>query len=129
MKKTATKKSIAGKEEQRKLLQKAFLMMQDGIACLDRSAKIVFINSVGQSIFEKKLGKRPKAGESFLSLARPEMLDGTKKAIQNAFRNKETITELNYPQLGKETWFELAYFPMPGPNGAIPHICVRARDI
>lgn len=104
-------------------------MMQDGIACLDKTGKIVFINKAGQNIFEKKLGKKPKAGDCFISLVRPEMLDRTRNSIHDAFRNKETITELMYPQLGKETWFELAYFPMRESNGGIRFICVRARDI
>src|SRR5688500_9307441 len=127
--KTQTKKSVPGKEEQKKLLEKAFQMMQDGIACLDKTGKILFINKVGQTIFEKKLGKRPRAGDCFISLVRPEMLDRTQKAIQDAFHNKETTVGLMYPQLGKETWFELAYFPMQEGNGSIRYISVRARDI
>lgn len=129
MNKTAIKKSVPGKEQQKKLLEKAFQMMQDGIACLDKTGRIVFINKAGQNIFEKKLGTRPNAGDCFLSLVRPEMLDRTKKTIREAFQNKETVSELNYPQLGKETWFELAYFPMPESNGSVRYICVRARDI
>ena len=129
MKTIATKSSVPGKEDQKKLLEKAFLLMQDGIVCLDKKGRILFINKVGQTIFEKKLGKKPKAGDCFMSLVRPEMLDRTRKTIHDAFHNKETITELMYPQLGKETWFELAYFPMPESNGATRYICVRARDI
>ena len=111
------------------LLEKAFLLLQDGIALLDRDYRIVFINQIGQSIFEKKLAQKPEKGECFLSLVRPKMLQRTKKAIEEAFAHKPTIAEINYPQLGKETWFELAYFPMPEPGGALHFIGVRARDI
>src|SRR5688500_12684932 len=125
-----TKSISSGKKATgNKLLEKAFLLLQDGIALLDRKFKIVFINSVGQEIFEKKLNHKPSEGDCFLSLVRPKMLQRTRKAIEDAFQNTPTITEINYPQLGKETWFELAYFPLREPKGSINYIGVRARDI
>jgi signal transduction histidine kinase len=111
------------------LLEKALYMLQDGVVIINRRRTIVYINKAGQHILEKQLDRLPQPGEDFMSTITPGRKEEVGTYIDHAFCNKTTIYELNYPFKNDDTWFEFGFYPMPGENGFITHVCIRGRNI
>jgi PAS domain S-box-containing protein len=111
------------------LLEQALRSLPHGVAILDRTYHIAYINTAGQTIFFQHLGKAPSAGDSMLDFAlNPERASIAKEAIDRAFSNIRNNYLLYYPQNGVDTWLELDYVPLLD-NGQVSHVYLTVKDM
>src|SRR5438105_4029238 len=100
-------------------LERALFILQDGISIIDRCGKIAYINHAAQLIFERQIQYQPQTGEEFLNYINEERKEFTKSSIETAFKKEIVTYDLYYPQDGKESWFEIGFYPIPDEVGNI----------
>lgn len=64
-----------------------------------------------------------------MNFIHPDRQELYRQFINKALNNQISVFILNYPQNGKETWFELSYRPVVDNDGSINYVCVKATDI
>jgi PAS domain S-box-containing protein len=111
------------------ILEKAFFALDDGIGILDRQAKFAYLNTAARQIFERQGKGTPHVGDDFLSFIHPDRQDLYSNFIHDAFNNQVSVFILNYPQNGRDTWYELSYRPVVNGDNSIDYVCVKATDI
>jgi len=111
------------------ILEKAFRALDDGIGILDRQSKFAYLNTAACQIFERQGKGKPQIGDDFFNFIHPERQELYRNFIRNAFNNQKSVFVLNYPQEGRDTWFELSYRPVVDSDGSINYVCVKATDI
>jgi PAS domain S-box-containing protein len=111
------------------ILEKAFTALDDGIGILDRRAKFAYLNTAACQIFERQGKGTPRIGDDFFSFIHPDRKELYRNFINEAFNNQVSVFILNYPQNGKDTWYELSYRPVVNADGSVDYVCVKATDI
>jgi PAS domain S-box-containing protein len=110
-------------------LEKVLFILQDAIILINHKAKITYLNQAAAQILAGQFNFQPGIGDDYFSLVKEERIDITRRSIDRAFGNESSVLEINYPQAGKDRWFELGYYPMPEENGIVTHVCVRAKNV
>lgn len=118
------KQTITG--ESLNLLERALLVLQDGICIIDTGFSINYINSAGQILMNQGQNQCPGVGDHFLNYVSFERHDLHKEFILKAFENEPSVFEIELPG---PVWYEVGYYPMQDAGGDITHVCIKAKDI
>jgi PAS domain S-box-containing protein len=108
------------------LLEKALFILQDGICIIEKDTTINYINSAGQELLEKQLGRRPLVGDRILDFVLIDRIEMHKEFITKAFENESSSFEVEHPG---GVWYEIGYYPMPDEKGIVNYVCIKAKDI
>lgn len=111
------------------LLERALLIIQDGITIINKEGIIVYINSAAQKGLKKQFNYSPQIGEEFLNYVAEDHIELFRQYICKAFRNEPSVYHFYNVNNNTEAWFEISLYPMPEADGTISHICLKAREV
>ncbi len=106
------------------LLEKALLVLQDGICIIKKDTTIQYINSAAQHLLEKQFNRLPVIGNKLSDFTEPS--DIHREFISKAFANEYSTFDV---ELSSGAWYEVGYYPMPDEDGYVKHVCIKGKDI
>lgn len=106
------------------LLEKALLVLQDGICIIEKDTTIQYINSSAQDLLENQFHRRPMVGDKILDFVNQR--DVHHEFISKAFENEPSTFEVEHVS---GAWYEISYYPMPDTDGFVSHVCIKGKDI
>jgi PAS domain S-box-containing protein len=115
--------------EPARLLEKALLVLHDGICIVKKDGTLCYINTTARDILHRISKKLPVAGDRLLDFIVPERTELNREAIAKAFRNEFSFFVADHSCCGTETWYEIEFYPMPEANDNIDHVCIRLKNI
>lgn len=110
-------------------LERALYILQDAIIIINRKKNVIYINKAATEAVLKQTGRILKVGDDYMDYVHFKRRNITETYIENAICNRPSVFNLNYPQSGVETWYQLGYYPMPDDTGLVTHVCIRGKDI
>jgi signal transduction histidine kinase len=111
------------------LFERTLGQLSEGIACLNRQHRVVYINGAGQQIIENGCSRSLRQGDLFLELAREERRTFVETMLESAWHRQQGSYEIEYPQQGEPNWFELSYLPLQDGKGNVDAVCIKAVNI
>lgn len=110
-------------------LERALYILQDAILILNRHAQIIYINRAAEMTLKRELRQMPALGDNYLDFVHQDRQQITSQLIDDALCNQPSSLLARFGTPEKETWYELAYHPMPDETGIVTHVCVRILDV
>jgi PAS domain S-box-containing protein len=110
-------------------LEQALCILQDAIIILNTNHEIVYINKAAVDLFILHIDAEPHVGDNFLSLLGPQRREEVRERMENAFSNHSIEVEVDEQLPGLSCWLKVGYYPMPGEDGNVEHVCLRVRNI
>ena len=106
------------------LLEKALLVLQDGICIIEKDSTIQYINSAAQHLLEKQFERRPAIGDKLSDFTEPSNIHS--EFIAKAFANEFSTFDV---ELASGAWYEVSYYPMPDEQGRVSYVCIKGKDV
>ena len=111
------------------LLERALLVLQDGILIIGRDKTIVYANSYAKDMLERYTGRTAVTGDNLLDFISDRRKDVNVESITKAFRKISSSFTADYSTADEKKWYKLTYYPMINEAGDIDHVCIKSKDI
>ncbi len=111
-------------------LRAIFNSSTQAITVVDREGMVQYFNQVAAAFVAQAVGRGLEIGKSLADYVVKEAQEPFRKNIERGLKGEVVQGEnlIRFPD-GSRSWFEFAYRPVAGENGAVTGVCVTSLDI
>jgi PAS domain S-box-containing protein len=111
------------------LLERALLVLQDGILIVEKDSTIVYVNSYARDMMERFTGRSPVIGDNLLDFVSDKRRHSNVEFISRAFSKIPSSFTADYSTSDEKKWFEISYYPMINEMGEVDYVCIKSKDL